>query len=279
MDNRQKAIGIVHITPSILEKRLVWFEHNDYNIKKEARKITSFWNTNYFEIQELELFPLSNLMRRLSDWGYTKVSEVKLPAEFANRGGILDIFPANNKHAYRLEYEGNMILSIIPLLNTAVKDEQKKLKDLIAKRPQLYSRKFSKKNEEAQKLLTSLTAGTYVVHLDHGIKGLTPSDRGELEITDIQQHYLKQGSLNVELLGRGTAWLDTGTHDSMLDATNFIQVLERRQSLKIGCPEEVAWRMKYIDDKQLTELAAPLIKSGYGEYLQDLIHDGSRKSL
>lgn len=169
MDNGQKAIGIVKITPSILEKRLVWFEHNNYNIKKEARKITSFWNTNYFEVQELELFPLSNLMRRLSDWGYTKVSEVKLPAEFANRGGILDIFSANSKHAYRLEYEGNMILSIIPLPNTAVKDEQKKLKDLIAKRPQLYSRKFSKKNEEAQKLLTSLTAGTYVVHLDHGI--------------------------------------------------------------------------------------------------------------
>ena len=185
MDSKRKAIGIVRITPSILEKRLIWFEHNNYNIQKEARKITSFWNTNYFEIQELELFPLSNLMRRLSDWGYMKVSKVACPAEFTNRGGILDIFPANNIRAYRLEYEGNMILSIVPLPTVVAKDKQEKLKNLIAKRPQLYSKKFSKKNERAQKLLTNLTPGTYVVHIDHGIARLA-------EITNNQDTRNKQ---------------------------------------------------------------------------------------
>jgi glucose-1-phosphate thymidylyltransferase len=102
-------------------------------------------------------------------------------------------------------------------------------------------------------------------------KKLQPSARGELEITDINRIYLQQKSMRVELLGRGTAWLDTGTHKSLLDAANFIYVLEQRQGLKIGSPEEAAWRMGYIQTEQLKKLAATQTKSGYGEYLLDLV--------
>lgn len=103
-------------------------------------------------------------------------------------------------------------------------------------------------------------------------KHLKPSARGEIEITDINQFYLEQKKLRVEKLGRGTAWLDTGTHKSLLDAANFIYVLEQRQGLKIGSPEEVAWRMGLITSQQLEKLAAMQIKSGYGEYLLDIIY-------
>jgi len=102
-------------------------------------------------------------------------------------------------------------------------------------------------------------------------KQLKPSARGELEITDINKHYLQQQRLYVEKLGRGTAWLDTGTHKSLLDAANFISVLEQRQGLKIGSPEEMAWQMKLISDKQLEQLATSQVKSGYGEYLLGLL--------
>ncbi len=102
-------------------------------------------------------------------------------------------------------------------------------------------------------------------------KNLKPSARGELEITDVNLHYLKEKKLHVEKHGRGTAWLDTGTHKSLLDAANFIYVLEQRQGLKIGSPEEIAWRMQLINTSQLQGLAASQIKSGYGEYLLDLI--------
>jgi len=98
-----------------------------------------------------------------------------------------------------------------------------------------------------------------------------PSERGELEITSINQMYLEEGTLQVELLGRGTAWLDTGTHDSLLEAGQFVQTLEHRQSLKIACPEEISWRMGWLSDLQLEELAKPLVKSGYGEYLLELL--------
>ena len=102
-------------------------------------------------------------------------------------------------------------------------------------------------------------------------KALKPSPRGELEITDVNRVYLQRGDLRVERLGRGFAWLDTGTHESLLQATHFIQVVESRQGLKIACPEEIAWRMGYIDKGRLEALARPLAKSGYGEYLLELL--------
>ena len=105
-------------------------------------------------------------------------------------------------------------------------------------------------------------------------RGLAPSPRGELEITDVNAHYLSRGRLRVEMLGRGTAWLDTGTHESLLKAGQFVQLLEERQGLKVACPEEIAWRMGYIDDAQLEALAAPLAKSGYGDYLLETLRRG-----
>lgn len=102
-------------------------------------------------------------------------------------------------------------------------------------------------------------------------RGLKPSSRGEYEITEVNQTYLDQGRLAVEVLARGTAWLDTGTFDSLLDAGDYVRTLERRQGLKISVPEEVAWRMGFIDDDQLAERARTLLKSGYGGYLLELL--------
>ena len=104
-------------------------------------------------------------------------------------------------------------------------------------------------------------------------RNLKPSARGELEITDINKAYLAKGQLQVELLGRGTAWLDTGTHNSLLDAANFIKVVEDRQGLKIACLEEIAFRMGYIDGAQLARLAEPLRKNGYGQYLLQILDE------
>ena len=98
-------------------------------------------------------------------------------------------------------------------------------------------------------------------------KSLKPSPRGELEITDLNRLYLEQGKLNVEVMGRGYAWLDTGTHESLLEASQFIATLENRQGLKVACPEEIAYRLKWIDAAQLEKLAQPLTKNGYGQYL------------
>jgi glucose-1-phosphate thymidylyltransferase len=107
-------------------------------------------------------------------------------------------------------------------------------------------------------------------------RSIKPSARGELEITDLNRAYLKEGSLSVERLGRGTAWLDTGTHNSLLDAGVFVRIIEERQGLKVACVEEVAWRMGFINAAQLRELASPLQKSGYGEYLLRILHDEHR---
>jgi glucose-1-phosphate thymidylyltransferase len=104
-------------------------------------------------------------------------------------------------------------------------------------------------------------------------KSLKPSPRGELEITDLNRVYLERGALDVQVMGRGHAWLDTGTHDSLIDAAQFIQTLEKRQGLKISCPEEIAWRQGWIDADQLRRLAAPLAKSGYGQYLQRIVDE------
>ncbi|MBV1904949.1 MAG: glucose-1-phosphate thymidylyltransferase RfbA [Pseudomonadales bacterium] len=102
-------------------------------------------------------------------------------------------------------------------------------------------------------------------------KSISPSSRGELEITDINNVYLKRGQLNVQVMGRGMAWLDTGTHDSLLEAAHYIQTLEKRQGLKAACPEEIAWVLGWIDEQQVRTLALPLMKSGYGEYLISML--------
>jgi glucose-1-phosphate thymidylyltransferase len=104
-------------------------------------------------------------------------------------------------------------------------------------------------------------------------KTLKPSARGELEITDLNQLYLNEGALNVQIMGRGYAWLDTGTHESLLDASQFIATIERRQGLKVACPEEIAYRQQWIDAAQLEQLAEPLSKNGYGRYLLRVLHE------
>jgi glucose-1-phosphate thymidylyltransferase len=104
-------------------------------------------------------------------------------------------------------------------------------------------------------------------------RALKPSQRGELEITDLNRRYLERGALDVRVMGRGHAWLDTGTHESLIEASLFVQTLEKRQGLKIACPEEIAYRLGYVDAAGLEALAAPLIKSGYGQYLLGLLRE------
>ena len=105
------------------------------------------------------------------------------------------------------------------------------------------------------------------------VRGLKPSSRGELEITDLNLEYLRRGTLEVSTIGRGAAWLDTGTPEALLQAAHFVQTIEERQGLKIACPEEVAWRMGWIDDSQVERLAAPLIKTAYGRYLIEMLRE------
>ncbi len=113
----------------------------------------------------------------------------------------------------------------------------------------------------------------YDHHVVEYAKTVKPSARGELEITDLNKLYLEAGTLTVEKMARGMAWLDTGTHDSLLEAAHFIQTLEKRQGLKVGCPEEIAWRQGWIDDERLLSLGQSLEKSGYGVYLRNLVEN------
>lgn len=125
--------------------------------------------------------------------------------------------------------------------------------------------------EEKPKHPKSNYAVTGLYFYDHQVCDIAPSARGELEITNVNWVYLEQGQLNVEIMGRGYAWLDIGTHDRLLETASFIATLQKRQGLQVACPEEIAFTQKWIDAAQIQKLAAPLAKNGYGQYLLGLL--------
>ena len=132
---------------------------------------------------------------------------------------------------------------------------------------------ISERKGNAASVAADLTKASDCEKVVEYAKQIKPSHRGELEITDLNNMYLEDGNLKVELMGRGCAWLDTGTQDSLLEAANFIAAIEKRQGLKICCPEEIAFRQGFINAKQLETLARPLVKSGYGTYLMQILED------
>tara|TARA_X000000950_G_scaffold278324_1_gene369069 strand:- start:66 stop:944 length:879 start_codon:yes stop_codon:yes gene_type:complete len=163
-------------------------------------------------------------------------------ADYQKSGATIFAYPVSNPESYGvIEYKDNKVFKII-------------------EKPSVSPSKYA---------VTGLYF--YDKTIVDRAKEITPSKRGELEITSINQSYINEKSLNVEYLDRGTAWLDTGTFESLHEAGSYIRTLEKRQSLKIGCPEEIAWRQNWINDEKLKSLAEPLIKSGYGHYLISLL--------
>ncbi|MEX2144880.1 MAG: DEAD/DEAH box helicase [Candidatus Spechtbacterales bacterium] len=180
MDTKQvKSAGIVRISPHILKRGQFWFEKNEGKIKSEAKKITSWWNSNYRSIQVDEKFPLGAMLRQLDDWGYIKTSFVKSPGEFASRGGIVDVFPVNLKNAVRFEYFGDLITSISVLENVLNKNPQEELRKIIYRYPE-----SAKSGKAENKIPANFKIGTFVVHIDHGIARFAGMEKEELMVLE-----------------------------------------------------------------------------------------------
>ncbi len=218
-----------------------------------------------------------------SKWGLSISYEIQ-----SNPGGLAEAFIIGEKFIENSPcclilgdnlFYGHGLIEILQKANT--KKEKSTIFGYYVKDPERYGVvEFDENNkainiEEKPNNPKSNFAIPGIYFYDNGVvevaKNIQPSQRGELEISDINLHYLKQGLLNVEILGRGIAWLDTGTFSSLLQAGEFVQAIENMQSLKIACPEEIAYRMGYINEDQLLSLAKSLEKSGYGKYLRSIL--------
>lgn len=256
------SFGIVRITPQLLERGQLWFEQNKNRIHKQSLDPISWWSTNYIELEKDEVIPMSHLMRRLSDWGYQKVVTVRAPGEFANRGGVLDLFAINNKNATRIEYEGNKISSIGQLKEVLIANQEKKLKHLLSKPAHTPKNELLKKQQH-QELLATLREGSYVVHIDHGIarfKGIEQSHEGEhlvLEYASGDMLYIPR-----DLRGRITPYI--GFVDPTLTRLggNLWERTKRKvkedllktaeELVAIYAKRELAKRTPYVIDTSLT---------------------------